>query len=211
MSCGVPVTNNGTGNVNTENNSTANNSKTDFAASANETMNEMKEKIGKYSNGCDNIVTIDGETVVGEAKWSLVALLIPFVLVFFGLIIYSNTPFSRYSPYGSHGMKVFTWIVYIVVLILSVWLFLFRRKLVITNKKIYARIGLIGIKQYTIPLDRINYLSVRYNIIDRIIGSANLVVCSGASLFPISFFFIKNARELRAILEQQMESYKKTL
>lgn len=164
----------------------------------NQTVNKMNAKNANY--------LLEGEHVIARAKWTLVPFIILWALWFIYLLIISlgsNRSYYSYSS-GMGGFTVLIWIISIAVCAISIFLFLARRELVVTNKKVYGRIGLIGTKQFVIPLSKVNYISVRYNIISRLLNSATFIVYPANAFFGIMFMFVSNGTEFRKAVEEEV-------
>ena len=161
---------------------------------------------------------VDGEEIIAKAKWTL----IPFILLW-GLIILIEVILTKlygintYRIYLNNGLSIVinlasTCVAIIIITLLicaqSVFLFLLRRELVVTNKKIYGRIGIIATKQFIIPIDKINYISVRYSIITRILNSASFIVYPGSSFWGIHFNFVTHANDFKKAVEKAIYNNK---
>ena len=155
---------------------------------------------------------VEDEHIISRAKWTLIPFILLWGLVLLAEIIFTlNFGMNTYRIYLNNGYNLLInlrstciAIILITVLIcaLSIILFLLRRELVVTNKKVYGRIGIIGTKQFIIPLDKINYISVRYNILTRILNSALFIVYPGNSFFGIHFFFVSHANDFKKAVEK---------
>ena len=153
---------------------------------------------------------IENETIICKAKWNIIPFIIFWGLFFMYLFIQNNAInhynyYNYYNPFGG----IFNIIIFlsIVVCALSIWLFLKRRELLVTDKKIYGRVGLIGTSQYIIPIKKINYINVKYSIIGRLLKSATLTVIPG-TIFGIRFMFISNVKELKIAIETMIYNNK---
>ena len=154
---------------------------------------------------------VENENVIAKAKWTLLPFILSWGVVILVEIILA-IKFGRdiYKIYLNNGYSliinlkgVFITLIIITILLcaISILLFLLRRELVVTDKKIYGRTGIIATKQYIIPLDKINYISVRYSIITRILNSAQFVVYPGNSFWGIRFFFVAHANDFKKSVE----------
>ena len=164
----------------------------------NQSVDNMNSKNANY--------LLDGEKVIAKANWNLIPFIIIWVIWFICLMIYTGAINTSYY-YRSNpmvGTIIFMWIVSIAICALSIFLFLARRELVVTNKKVYGRIGLIGTKQFVIPLSKVNYVSVRYTILSRLLNSATFIVYPANAFFGITFMFVSNATEFRKAVEEEV-------
>lgn len=157
-----------------------------------------------------NYFACDDEVEIARAKWTI----IPFIIfwgIYFIALYALNVRYKNGVSVSAANVNISITnfavmalcIISAVVCIVSIWLFLIRRELVLTNKKIYGRIGLIGTKQFVIPLKKINYISVRYSILDRILNSATIYVVPG-TIFGIWFRFVANAKHFKNEIEKQI-------
>ena len=167
--------------------------------------NDLNQQLNRMNERNKSKLT-EGEEVVIVGKWNIVPFIIIWGIIFIYLLVMNA---SIPSYYGMGGLKVLIWLVAIIVCAISIFLFVARRELMITNKKVYARTGLIGIKQSVIPISKINYIYKGYTIIGRIIRSATVVIMPASSLFGIGFRFLSNADEVMFALEGEM--YRKNL
>ena len=172
----------------------------------NQSVDDMNKKNANY--------LLEGERVIARANWNLIPFIIIWAVWFIYLIFVTSmqNTYSSITYYYNRGVSSITiimWIVSIIVCLLSIFLFIARRELVVTNKKIYGRIGLIGTKQFIIPLNKVNYVSVRYTIIGRLLKSATFIVYPANALFGIMFMFVSNATEFRKAVEEEVYRYQK--
>ena len=153
-------------------------------------------------------LVVDDEVEIIRAKWTIVPFI--FVWLFYFIVLFASkaTYFaSMKNMQDSVNETVINFVFLLLVVmsafvcIVSLILFLLRRELVVTNKKVYGRIGLIGTKQFIVPIKKINYISVRYSILDRIFNSATIYVVPG-TIFGIWFRFISNAKQFKNELEK---------
>ena len=148
---------------------------------------------------------IENETIICKAKWNIIPFIIIWGLFFMYLFIQNSAIYDYYNPFrGIFNIIIF---LSIVICALSIWLFLKRRELLVTDKKIYGRVGLIGTSQYIIPIKNINYINVKYSIIGRLLKSATLTVIPG-TIFGIRFMFISNVKELKNAIETMIYNNK---
>lgn len=162
---------------------------------------------------------IKNETIICKAKWNIIPFIIIWGLFFLYLFIhnqviynvYYNNDYYKYNYYEGYypyrGLFNIVIFLSIVICALSIWLFLKRRELLVTDKKIYGRVGLIGTSQYIIPIKKINYINVKYSIIGRLLKFATLTVIPG-TIFGIRFMFISNVKELKNAIETMIYNNK---
>ena len=176
----------------------------------NETTSEQNEKTTENVKTRPNYFVSDDEVEIIRAKWTI----IPFIfvwIVYFIVLFGSKSAFyaSMKNAQANIDKSIIelAFLLFLVisalVCLISLILFLLRRELVVTNKKVYGRLGLIGTKQFIVPIKKINYISVRYSILDRIFNSATIYVVPG-TIFGIWFRFVSNAKQFKNALEKLM-------
>lgn len=200
-------------------NQEANESKNVFSQGGAQPTIDLNQTVNSFAEKNTDKLS-EGETIIVKAKWNIVAFAILWGLYFlFVLLIKTYRPSYNYydiDPVNLFNMfcyqigvlygPIFTpavIIISIIVCALSIWLFLVRRELVVTNKKVYGRIGLIGTKTAVIPLNKIHYIAVRHTIIGRLIGSSSFLVYPG-TIFGVAFRFVSNGEELKDAIENEL-------
>ena len=155
-------------------------------------------------------LVVDDEVEIIRAKWTIVPFI--FVWIFYFIVLFASkaTFFARMKNMQDSVSETVINFIFLLLVVMSAFvcivsliLFLLRRELVVTNKKVYGRIGLIGTKQFIVPISKINYISVRYTILDRIFNSATIYVVPG-TIFGIWFRFVSNAKQFKTELEKLM-------
>lgn len=174
--------------------------------------NTSNDKDENKAHKRDPKFLVEDEHIIARAKWTLIPFILLWGLILLVEIIFTaNYGINTYRIYLNNGYSLLVnlrstciAIILITLLIcaLSIILFLIRRELVVTNKKVYGRIGIIGTKQFIIPLDKINYISIRYNILTRILNSALFIVYPGNSFFGIHFHFVAQANNFKKAVEK---------
>lgn len=183
--------------------------KTTSETASNSTSGQSEQATEKVKTR-PSYMTSDDEVEVIRAKWTIVPFV--FIWIFYFLVLFASKSafYARMQNLQTNINKSvidFAFYCFIVmsllVCIISLVIFLLRRELVVTNKKVYGRLGLIGTKQFIVPIKKINYISVRYSIIDRIFNSATIYVVPG-TIFGIWFRFVANAKQFKNELETLM-------
>ena len=174
------------------------------------TTSEQSEKTTENVKTRPNYFVSDDEVEIVRAKWTIVPFI--FIWLFYFLVLFASKSafYARMQSTQANinkGVIDFAFYCFVVmsalVCLISLVIFLLRRELVVTNKKVYGRLGLIGTKQFIVPIKKINYISVRYSILDRIFNSATIYVVPG-TIFGIWFRFISNAKQFKNELEKLM-------
>lgn len=81
----------------------------------------------------------------------------------------------------------------------------FTTKLIITNKKITGRTGLLNTNQLDSPLNKINGVQVKQGLLGKIFNYGTININTAANLFH--FNLISNPHEFAATLNNQIEIY----
>lgn len=174
------------------------------------TTSEQSEKATENVKTRPNYFASDDEVEIVRAKWTIVPFI--FIWLFYFLVLFASksafyTRMQSLQTNINKGVIDFAFYCFIVmsalVCLISLVIFFLRRELVVTNKKVYGRLGLIGTKQFIVPIKKINYISVRYSILDRIFNSATICVVPG-TIFGIWFRFVSNAKQFKNELEKLM-------
>lgn len=93
------------------------------------------------------------------------------------------------------------WTFYIVFLIISLLIFVipFLRfktsKLILTDKRIYGRVGIIKTKTLSSPISKIQTVNVNKSVLGRIFGYSNLVIHCITGVYE--FKTVKNAQDMQ--------------
>ena len=135
----------------------------------NETTSEQNEKTTENVKTRPNYFVSDDEVEIIRAKWTI----IPFIfvwIVYFIVLFGSKSAFyaSMKNAQANIDKSIIelAFLLFLVisalVCLISLILFLLRRELVVTNKKVYGRLGLIGTKQFIVPIKKINYIDLFY-------------------------------------------------
>ena len=181
-------------------------------------INNLNQTINSFAEKNEDKLS-DGEHEVIRAKWNMIPFAILWALYFLFMILSKTIErsysydFSTFNIIKTAIVEVILYfrpffttsviIISILVCAISLWLFFVRRELVITNKKVYGRFGLIGTKKSIIPLNRIHYVAVRHTIIGRLLGSSSFLVYPG-TIFGVAFRFVANAEDLKDAIEDEL-------
>lgn len=126
--------------------------------------------------------SIFAETEVKKAKLSMSALCCQLVVDFFAMII----------------LVGFYWFVRDIINYITT-------QLIITNKKVSGKTGLINTNELDSPLNKINSVQVQQNLFGKIFNYGTINITTSSSSF--SFKFISKPNEFKKILNNQIDIF----
>lgn len=122
------------------------------------------------------------EETVKEGKISIATLIIRLVIDFFAMCILIG----------------FVWIIKDLIKF-------FTTKLIITNKRINGKTGLINTNELDSPLNKINGVQVREGLFGKIFNYGTVSITTASTVF--NFDYIDKPNEFKTILNNQIEKY----
>ena len=93
------------------------------------------------------------------------------------------------------------WLIYRIILF-------FTDECVITSQKFNIRTGILSKQEMSTPLDKINSVYFQQSFIGRIFNYGDIVIQSAASYGGISYTYVANPNQIKAALDNAIESYK---
>jgi len=81
----------------------------------------------------------------------------------------------------------------------------FTTKLVITNRRVNGKTGLINTNELDSPLNKINGIQVKQGLFGKIFNYGTMTITTSSSVFK--FDYINNPNEFKTILNNQIEAY----
>lgn len=159
--------------------------------------------------GLYNIDMMDGESVIRQSQIHNGCLIPPLIVAGFGIllgffifvIVLSNSWY--YSPvFAFSGFFNFFTIFGIIWLIIR-FIAYKTNDLILTNKRVFGKCGLISTTQMQAPLNKIDSVSYSSGIIGRIIGYGTVKIATTSSLFK--FRFIREGQSLYNDIFNQLE------
>lgn len=81
----------------------------------------------------------------------------------------------------------------------------FTTKLIITNKRVNGKTGLINTNELDSPLNKINGVQVRQGFFGKIFNYGTISITTASTVF--NFDYIEKPNEFKTILNNQMEKY----
>ena len=154
-----------------------------------------------------NISMIDGENVIRHSQIHVGCLYLPLIVMGVGFLFALITIFvSLMSGYFYPGMILS---IFNPIFILGLIWFLIRysgyknNDLILTNKRVFGKCGLISTTQMQSPLKRIDSVSFSNGLIGKIIGYGTVEIATSSSHFK--FRFIKDGQSIYNDIFKQLE------
>ncbi len=122
------------------------------------------------------------EETVREGKISIAALIIRLIIDFFAICIIIG----------------FIWFVKDLIKF-------FTTKLIITNKRVNGKTGLINTNELDSPLNKINGVQVRQGLFGKIFNYGTISITTASTVF--NFDYIDKPNDFKTILNNQIEKY----
>lgn len=160
----------------------------------------------KYS-----ISMIDGEEVIRSSQIHVGCLYLPLIIMGIGLMIGVMTIIASIS-YGAFGPIVIFSFLNIFTIVGLIW-FIIRfygyktNDLILTNKRVFGKCGLISTTQMQSSLNKIDSVSFSNGLIGKIIGYGTVQITTQSSVFK--FRYIREGQTLYSDIFNQIEIYVK--
>ena len=155
-----------------------------------------------------NIDMMDGESVVKQSQIHEGCLIVPGIVMGFGILLGFFMFFAQVSsPYFYPGwiipdfLNVFTIVGFIWLIIR--FIAYKTNDLILTNKRVFGKIGLISTTQMQAPLNKIDAVSYSNGLIGKIIGYGTVQIVTTSSKFK--FRFIREGQTLYNDIFNQLE------
>lgn len=134
---------------------------------------------------------------VCKAKLSLKVLIFPLLLIVLFAIVTSSV--DEESGVASIGGVFVLIAIYKAIKLNTTFIVLY-------DKKIKGRVGVLRKKVLDAPLDKINDISIEYGLLGRFLGYGDIVISTSST--EIEFVGISNCEEFKDKVIQQIEIYK---
>ena len=175
---------------------------------------ECGTRVGGPSAGGDelfrsyNIDMMEGESVIRHSQIHVGCLILPAIIMGFGILIWFLTfiiAYRAYYYYPAMGIYTFFNIFTIVGLI---WLIIrligyMTNDLILTNKRVFGKCGLISTTQMQSPLNKIDSVSYSNGLIGKLIGYGTVKIATASTTFK--FRFIRDGQTLYNDIFNQLE------
>lgn len=174
--------------------------------SSNYSKTSTNQSFKKYS-----ISMIDGEDVIRSSQIHVGCLYLPLIIMGIGLMIGVMTIIASIS-YGAFGPIVIFSFLNIFTIVGLIW-FIIRfygyktNDLILTNKRVFGKCGLISTTQMQSSLNKIDSVSFSNGLIGKIIGYGTVQITTQSSVFK--FRYIREGQTLYSDIFNQIEIYVK--
>lgn len=174
--------------------------------SSNYSKTSTNQSFKKYS-----ISMIDGEEVIRSSQIHVGCLYLPLIIMGIGLMIGVMTIIASIS-YGAFGPIVIFSFLNIFTIVGLIW-FIIRfygyktNDLILTNKRVFGKCGLISTTQMQSSLNKIDSVSFSNCLIGKIIGYGTVQITTQSSVFK--FRYIREGQTLYSDIFNQIEIYVK--
>lgn len=154
---------------------------------------------------------IDGEEVIRSSQIHVGCLYLPLIIMGIGLMIGVMTIIASIS-YGAFGPIVIFSFLNIFTIVGLIW-FIIRfygyktNDLILTNKRVFGKCGLISTTQMQSSLNKIDSVSFSNGLIGKIIGYGTVQITTQSSVFK--FRYIREGQTLYSDTFNQIEIYVK--
>ena len=154
---------------------------------------------------------IDGEDVIRSSQIHVGCLYLPLIIMGIGLMIGVMTIIASIS-YGAFGPIVIFSFLNIFTIVGLIW-FIIRfygyktNDLILTNKRVFGKCGLISTTQMQSSLNKIDSVSFSNCLIGKIIGYGPVQITTQSSVFK--FRYIREGQTLYSDIFNQIEIYVK--
>lgn len=127
-----------------------------------------------------SVVLGSDEKIIYTAKKHWFSMFLPVILTLFtgGLLI----------PWAIYALLRFLW-----------------DEIIVTNKKVHIKTGVISKNVVTTPIDKINNININKGLFGRILNYGTVVIQSGATLGASGYSYIAVPEELQQIIENGSE------
>lgn len=174
--------------------------------SSNYSKTSTNQSFKKYS-----ISMIDGEEVIRSSQIHVGCLYLPLIIMGIGLMIGVMTIIASIY-YGAFGPIVIFSFLNIFTIVGLIW-FIIRfygyktNDLILTNKRVFGKCGLISTTQMQSSLNKIDSVSFSNGLIGKIIGYGTVQITTQSSVFK--FRYIREGQTLYSDIFNQIEIYVK--
>lgn len=154
---------------------------------------------------------IDGEEVIRSSQIHVGCLYLPLIIMGIGLMIGVMTIIASIS-YGAFGPIVIFSFLNIFTIVGLIW-FIIRfygyktNDLILTNKRVFGKCGLISTTQMQSSLNKIDSVSFSNGLIGKIIGYGTVQITTQSSVFK--FRYVREGQTLYSDIFNQIEIYVK--
>ena len=152
---------------------------------------------------------ISGEKVIRSSQIHIGCLYIPLILIVMGLMFGFMNAMAMSYNYGYSTPEIFSLLFFNPIFIIGlVWLLVrfigyTNNDLILTNKRVFGKCGLISTTQMQSPLKKIDSVSFKSGLIGKLIGYGTVEIATTSSHFK--FRFIKEGQSFYNDIFNQLE------
>lgn len=157
-----------------------------------------------------NIDMMDGEVIIKHSQIHNGCLILPAIVFGFGILLGFINAILLFDPYSYYGFFFgFLSFFNIFTIVGFIW-FIVRfiayktNDLILTNKRVFGKCGLISTTQMQSPLNKIVSVSYSNGLIGKIIGYGTVRIANASTTFK--FRFIRDGQTLYNDIFNQLES-----
>jgi uncharacterized membrane protein YdbT with pleckstrin-like domain len=155
-----------------------------------------------------NIDMMDGEAIVRQSQIHEGCLLVPGCVLGFGILLGFFLLIMQLSSHYFYPGFIFSDFINIFTIVGFVWLIIRfiaykTNDLILTNKRVFGKIGLISTTQMQAPLNKIDAVSYSNGLMGKLIGYGTVQIVTTSSKFK--FRFIREGQTLYNDIFNQLE------
>ena len=151
---------------------------------------------------------MDGEVIVRQSQVHDGCLIVPGIVLGFGILLGFFLLFSQMLHYLFYVGRIFMNFINIFTIVGLVWLIIRfiaykTNDLILTNRRVFGKIGLISTTQMQAPLNNVDAVSYSRGMMGKIIGYGTVQIVTTSSKFK--FRFIRDGQTLYNDIFNQLE------
>lgn len=157
-----------------------------------------------------NIDMMDGEAVIKHSQIHIGCLILPAIVLGFGLVIGVINFFIMLGSlyYYNSSALLFLGFFNIFTIVGLIWLIIrfiayTTNDLILTNKRVFGKCGLISTTQMQSPLNKIDSVSYSNGLIGKLIGYGTVKIATASTTFK--FRFVRDGQTLYNDIFNQLE------
>lgn len=175
---------------------------------------ECGTRVGEYSTAADslflsyNIDMMDGEFVIRQSQIHVGCLILPGIILGIGILIGFINFIMSIGYYYGFALAFFGFF-NIFTIVGFIWLIIrligyLTNDLILTNKRVFGKCGLISTTQMQSPLNKIDSVSYSNGLVGKIIGYGTVKIATTSSTF--NFRFIRDGQTFYNDIFNQLEA-----
>lgn len=155
-----------------------------------------------------NIDMMDGEAIVRQSQIHEGCLIVPGIVFGFGILLGFFLLIGQMGSYYFYPGWIFLDFINIFTVVGLIWLIIRfiaykTNDLILTNKRVFGKIGLISTTQMQAPLNKIDAVSYSNGLMGKLIGYGTVQIVTTSSKFK--FRFIREGQTLYNDIFNQLE------